>query len=64
MPPTGYCDSSPVGGPSEVVYTCINDTGLTQADTTALMTTWQETMAAVLPAVVSRVYQCQCVRGT
>ena len=38
------CASSPIGGPTEVNVGCIADTGLTQAQTTAITDAWRVTM--------------------
>jgi len=50
--PHGYCDTySPVGGPSEENFHCVDDMGLTQADTTAIADAWSATNDAVHAAV-------------
>jgi hypothetical protein len=41
------CASSPIGGPTEVNVNCIADTGLTQAQTTAIADGWRGTMLAL-----------------
>ena len=38
------CASGPIGGPTEVNLHCIADTGLTQAQTTAITAGWRATM--------------------
>ena len=43
MPKTGFCDHSPIGGPTEENWRCIDDMGLTQADTTAITDEWRIT---------------------
>ena len=52
QPPEGFCDHSPIGGPSEENFWCTADMGLTQADTTALTDAWRETEALVTQTLV------------
>lgn len=47
QPPLGFCDHSPIGGPSEENFWCVADAGLAQADTTALTDGWKATMDVV-----------------
>ena len=51
QPPEGFCDHSPIGGPSEENYFCTADMGLVQADTTAITAGWAETMGIVQQAL-------------
>eukprot|EP00047_Mylnosiga_fluctuans_P008772 m.260071 g.260071 ORF g.260071 m.260071 type:complete len:421 (-) comp23253_c0_seq1:104-1366(-) len=53
QPPQGYCDHSPIGGPSEEDLFCVEDMGLTQADTTDLKLNWQALTAVVKEAVIA-----------
>jgi len=50
-PKIGFCDHSPIGGPTEEDFYCVEDMGLTQADTTAIFTGWKTTMQAVYDAI-------------
>ena len=47
-----FCDSSSIGGPSEVDFNCVADMGLTQADTTAITAALAETMVQVKEAIL------------
>ena len=50
--PNGYCDCSPIGGPSEENYHCVDDMGLVQADTTEITEAWAATMGIVRQVIV------------
>ena len=53
MPKEGFCDHSPIGGPSEENFHCTEDMGLQQADTTALTDGWRATEALVQQALLA-----------
>ena len=46
------CDSSPFGGPTEESYYCVQDMGLTQAETTAITDGWKKTMQVLQDRVI------------
>ena len=52
MPPEGFCDHSPIGGPSEENFWCTTDMGLTQADTTAITDAWAQTIDLVRQTLI------------
>lgn len=52
-PKEGFCDHSQFGGATEEDLHCANDSGLTQADTTAITDAWRVTMQAVQDAVIN-----------
>lgn len=52
-PKEGFCDHSPVGGATEEELHCAADSGLTQADTTAMKREHDTTMNLVTEAVIS-----------
>ena len=52
-PKEGYCDHSPIGGPTEENFWCTADMGLTQADTTAISAAYGETLGLVARTVVA-----------
>ena len=52
-PKGGYCDHSPIGGPSEENLYCTADMGLTQADTTAIRDAWWDTIHEVEATIVA-----------
>lgn len=41
QPLWGYCSHSPIGGPSEIHWKCVDDMQLTQTDVNDLTTAWQ-----------------------
>lgn len=53
QPKEGFCDHSPIGGPTEENYYCTEDMGLTQADTTAIRNGWMGTIDEVKASVVA-----------
>ena len=53
MPKEGFCDHSPIGGPSEENFHCTQDMGLTQADTTAITDAWRTTLALVRQTLIA-----------
>lgn len=53
QPPDGFCDHSLLGGPSEEEFHCVDDMGLTQADTTAITDGWHALMDVVTETLVN-----------
>ena len=51
-PKEGFCDHSPIGGPTEENFYCTADMGLEQADTTAITAAYRETWGLVQQAVI------------
>jgi len=51
--PNGFCDHSPIGGPTEENAHCVEDMGLVQANTTAIRAAWAANMQAVQAAVLA-----------
>jgi hypothetical protein len=52
-PKEGFCDHSPIGGATEENLYCTLDSGLTQADTTAMKREHDETMSLVFDSVIA-----------
>jgi len=51
-PKEGFCDHSPIGGPTEENFFCTADMGLKQADTTAITSAYRETFNLVQQTVI------------
>jgi hypothetical protein len=51
QPPWGYCTYSPIGGPSEIQLSCVEDMALAQADVDALHSGWQALMGDIYSAM-------------
>lgn len=48
QPPWGYCTYSPIGGPSEISFNCIEDMALTASDVSSLTAAWTDSFSHIM----------------